>query len=142
MNEPAWIADDIVLAIHEVQLVEHGGREGIRDISLLKSALARPRNLFAHSTRVSLNRLASAYAVGIAKNHAFVDGNKRTGWVVCATFLELNGAAVISDPAEVVRMMLGVADGSIAEEHFEAWLDRDHQTTSLFQRKGWTSSTD
>ncbi|HEY6991533.1 MAG TPA: type II toxin-antitoxin system death-on-curing family toxin [Bryobacteraceae bacterium] len=126
MKEPEWIAIEVVLAIHEAQLAEHGGATGIRDRALLESALARPKNLFAYSTNLSLNRLAAALAVGIAKNHAFLDGNKRTAWVICALFLELNGVAVVSDSAEVVSAMLAAADGKLTEEKFALWLDKDH----------------
>ncbi len=126
MREPEWIASEVVLAIHEAQLAEHGGANGIRDKALLESALARPKNLFAYSTNLSLNRLAAALAVGIAKNHAFLDGNKRTAWVACALFLELNGVAVVSDSAEVVSAILAAADGKLTEEEFALWLDKDH----------------
>ena|SRR5690242_15691505 len=126
MKEPEWIAIEVILAIHEAQLAEHGGATGIRDRALLESALARPKNLFAYSANVNLNRLAAALAVGIAKNRLFLDGNKRTAWVICALFLELNGVAVISDSAEVVSAMLGAADGKLTEEEFALWLDKDH----------------
>jgi death-on-curing protein len=126
MKEPEWIAFEIIVAIHDAQLAEHGGASGVRDAALLESALARPKNLYSYSEDISLNRLAAAFAVGIAKNHAFIDGNKRTGWVTCAVFLELNGIPVISESAEVVSMMLDVADGKITEEEFALWLDRDH----------------
>jgi death-on-curing protein len=123
MNEPEWVDFDVVLAIHEAQLAEHGGSGGIRDRGLLESALARPRNLYHYSPDASLGRLAAAYALGIAKNHAFVDGNKRTAWVVSAVFLELNGKPVTAEQAKVVAMMLAAADGSVDEEQFSTWLD-------------------
>lgn len=123
MNEPEWVDFEVVLAIHEAQLAEHGGSGGIRDRGLLESALARPRNLYHYSPDASLSRLAAAYALGIAKNHAFLDGNKRTAWVVCAVFLELNGRPVTAEQAKVVAMMLAAADGSVDEEQFGAWLD-------------------
>ena len=85
MKEPEWIAYDVVLAIHEAQLAEHGGSPGIRDQGLLDSALARPQNLHVYSEGATLAQLAASYAVGIAKNHGFIDGNKRTTWVVCAS---------------------------------------------------------
>jgi death on curing protein len=126
VNEPQWIAYDVVLAIHEAQLAEHGGLSGIRDEGLLRSALARPKNFYTYSEAVTLNKLAAIYAVRIAKNLAFLDGNKRTGWVVCAAFLELNGMTVISGEDDVVRMMLGAADCKISEIRFAHWLQRDH----------------
>jgi death-on-curing protein len=126
MKEPEWIVIEVVLAIHEAQLAEHGGLNDIRDDALLESALDRPKNLFADSGSTSLNRLAAALAVGIAKNRAFTDGNKRTGWVTCATFLELNGITVVSESTEVAAMMLEAAAGKITEEDFTLWLDEDH----------------
>ena len=124
MNEPEWIEYDVVLAIHEAQLAEHGGLPGIRDQGMLESALARPNNLFAYSPGASLRQLAAAYAVGIGKNHGFNDGNKRTAWVVCALFLELNGIAVIADQADVVRVMLEVASSTITEAQVVSWLEQ------------------
>lgn len=126
MNEPEWIAMEVILAIHEAQLAEHGGTVGVRDMALLESALARPRNSYAYSEDTSLNRLAASLAIGIVKNHAFVDGNKRTAWVACALFLELNGIPVVSESAEVVHVMLNAADGRMGEEEFALWLDKDH----------------
>ncbi len=123
MKQPQWIAYDVVLAIHEAQLAEHGGSAGIRDQGLLDSALARPRNLYAYSEHVTLSQLAASYAVGLAKNHGFIDGNKRTAWVVCAVFLELHEIPVTVDQASVVTMMLGVASGTVAEEQFARWLE-------------------
>lgn len=123
MNEPEWIGYEVVLAIHAEQLAEHGGAEGIRDPRLLESALARPKNLYHYSAHVTLGQLAAAYAVAIAKNHAFVDANKRTAWVVCALFLELNFKPVMFDQGEVVQMILGIAADTISEEQFAAWLD-------------------
>lgn len=126
MNEPRWIAPEVIHAIHEAQLAEHGGRLGIRGQELLESALAQPKNLYAYSGPVSLNRIAAAYAFAIARSHVFIDGNKRTGWVACALFLELNGVSVVAKPEEVVAMMLRAAEGSITEGEFTAWLDEDH----------------
>jgi death-on-curing protein len=125
MNEPKWAPLAVVIAIHEAQLSQHGGSVGIRDQGLLESALSRPQQIHAYTENPSLSRLAAAYAFGLAKNHAFVDGNKRTAWVVCATFLEVNGRSVTATQAEVVTSMLGVADSSINEETFAAWLERN-----------------
>ena len=126
MKEPHWVAYDVVLAIHEAQLAEHGGSPGIRDQGLLDSALARPKNLYAYSEQAALAQLAASYAVGLAKNHAFIDGNKRTTWVVCAVFLELNGIPATADQTSVVTIMLGVASGTITEEQFARWLEAQH----------------
>jgi len=125
VREPQWFSLSVVLAIHEAQLSEHGGAAGIRDQGLLESALARPRQIFCYSKNPGLTELAAAYAFGIAKNHAFVDGNKRTAWVLCATFMELNGREVTADQADVVAIMLGVASSAVTEGQLALWLERN-----------------
>ncbi|HMC62716.1 MAG TPA: type II toxin-antitoxin system death-on-curing family toxin [Candidatus Solibacter sp.] len=101
------------------------GATGVRDQGLLESALARPRQVYAYADDPSLTRLAAAYAFGFAGNHAFVDGNKRTAWVVCATFLELNGREVTADQAGVVSIMLGVAGSTVSEDRRIEWLQQN-----------------
>ena len=128
MNEPEWIDFAVVLAIHDAHLAEHGGPSGIRDQNLLESALARPRNLFSYSPNATVRQIAAAYAIGIAKNHAFVDGNKRTAWVVSAVFLELNGVSIMASQTDVVRAMRGIADGTISEEQLVSWLEQNDVT--------------
>ena len=91
MNEPLWISKKAVLAMHSAQLAEHGGSDGIRDETLLDSALAKPLNVFAYADHPDIFRLAASYTFGVARNHAFVDGNKRTALVVSLTFLDRNG---------------------------------------------------
>ena len=125
MSEPQWVSLAVAMAIHEAQLSEHGGATGVRDQGLLESALARPRQVYAYADDPSLTRLAAAYAFGLARNHAFVDGNKRTAWVVCATFLELNGREVTADQAGVVSIMLGVAGSTVSEDRLIEWLQRN-----------------
>lgn len=115
-----WITDAAVLAIHDQQIAEHGGPKGIREESLLLSALARPRNLAAYGSP-DLAGLAAAYAVGIARNHAFLDGNKRTAWVVAESFLIKNGYELRAGDQDGVITMLAVADGSMPEEKLAAW---------------------
>ena len=120
-TEIRWVSESVVLAIHDAQLAEHGGATGLRDESLMLSALARPRNIATYSTP-DLADLAAAYAVGIARNHAFVDGNKRTAIIVAAgVFLPLNGYEITATNEEVVRVMLTVADGSMSETELAAW---------------------
>jgi death-on-curing protein len=121
MNEPLWVSKKAVLAIHSAQLTEHGGSDGIRDESLLDSALAKPRNVFAYSDQPDLFRLAASYAFGIARNHAFVDGNKRTALVVSLTFLERNGWDIVAAKEDVYFTFLHLADGSLSEDDLTAW---------------------
>jgi death-on-curing protein len=125
MKEPRWVSLAVVMAIHEAQIAEHGGALGVRDQGLLESALARPRQIYAYADNPELRRIAAGYAFGIAKNHAFLDGNKRTAWVVCATFLEINGRRVSASQEDVVKTMLGVADGRLNEDEFADWLNRN-----------------
>ncbi len=116
-----WVAIDVVLAIHDRQLAEHGGGSGIRDRALVESALARPQQLAAHGNP-DVSALAAAYAIGIAKNHGFVDGNKRTAWVVCRLFLALNGGDLQFDKVEAVKVVEQVAAGEMAEAELAEWL--------------------
>ena len=120
MPDWKWIREDIVLALHDEQLAEHGGGAGIRDLGLLQSALARPQNLSAYG-HPDAAALAAAYAFGIAKNHPFVDGNKRTAAVVALTFLLFNGVPFAIGEAELVVMVLALAAGEFAEDEVAAW---------------------
>ena len=126
MGEPVWVRDDVVLAIHRRQLAEHGGGVGIRDEGLLASALARPKNLLAYSDEEpDLAALAASYAYGIARNHPFVDGNKRTAYVVCRTFLMLNGRDLTASREKKYLVFLRLAEGRLSEDELAGWL-RDH----------------
>jgi death on curing protein len=125
MSEPVWIRLDVVLAMHNEALIQHGGAEGVRDLGLLESALARPKNVFAYSNpEPSLGRLAAAYAKGIVANHPFVDGNKRTAFTVSVTFLRLNGLDLTATQDDRYLTFLGLADGSLSEDQLAAWFDR------------------
>jgi death on curing protein len=117
-----WVADSVVLAIHEAQLAEHGGISGVRDEGLLASALARPQNLEAYGEDVDTAALAAAYAFGIARNHPFLDGNKRTAFVVMELFLNLNGRVLNADDAECISTMLALAAGNLSEKALADWL--------------------
>ena len=124
MSEPVWIRQDVVLAMHEEALRLHGGPEGIHDLGLLESALARPKNLFAYSEQLpSLCRLAAAYAKGIIANHPFVDGNKRTAFTVSLTFLRLNGLDVTASKEDRVITFWSLAAGSLSEEQLALWFE-------------------
>ena len=121
MTEPRWLPKDLILAVHDRQLAEHGGAAGVRDEGLLESALARPQNLFAYG-ECDVAALAGAYAFGIARNHPFVDGNKRTAFVACELFLAANGYDLTASDEECLAMMLGLAAGELSEVEFAAWL--------------------
>jgi len=126
MREPVWVRDDVVLAIHRRQLAEHGGGEGIRDPGLLDSALSRPKNLLACSTEEpDLALLAAVYAWSLARNHPFVDGNKRTAYVVCRTFLRLNARDLDASQEEKYVTFLRLAEGRLTEQALAAWI-REH----------------
>jgi len=123
--EPIWIQQRMVIHAHEESLVEHGGPSGIRDIGMLESALARPKNLFAYAeTEPSLQRMAAAYAFGIASNHPFVDGNKRTALIASLAFLKLNGLVVTADKADRYLTFYGLAAGTVSEDELAEWFVR------------------
>lgn len=119
MNELHWVRQDVVLAMHDEALKEHGGPEGVRDLGLLESALARPKE------PPSLARLAAAYAKGIVANHPFVDGNKRTAFTVSLTFLLLNGYVVTASKEDRVLTFWSLAEGSLSEEQLAGWFERN-----------------
>lgn len=126
MNEPVWIRQDVVLRMHEEVLMLHGGPEGVRDLGLLESALARPQNLFAYSQQdVSLARFAAVYAKGIIANHPFVDGNKRTAFTVSLTFLKSNGLEVTATKEDRVLTFWSLAAGEISEDELVLWFERN-----------------
>ena len=119
-----WIAPEVALAAHREQLAEHGGGDGIRDPGLFESVMARPINLAAYG-EPDAAALAASYAFGLARNHAFVDGNKRTAAVVSETFLMLNGWELTATDAELVVAFLALAAGELSEEELAAWF-REH----------------
>jgi len=121
IEEIEWIAFDVVLAYHNRQIAEHGGTEGLRDEGLLRSALARPENLNAYGDKVDMAALAASYAFGIAKNHPFLDGNKRTALVVSVSFLNLNGFDFDISAEETYSKFLGLAEGTLTEEELADW---------------------
>ena len=124
MNEPIWIEKPEVLIAHSRQLDEHDGSDGLRDENLLDSALAKPRNVFVYDELPTLERLAASYAFGIARNHPFVDGNKRTALVVSEGFLMINGFRILAPPADKYAQFVGLAAGEVSEESMAAWFSR------------------
>lgn len=123
-----WIAAEVALAAHAEQLAEHGGGEGVRDMGLFESAMARPRNL-AQYAEPDAAALAAAYAFGLARNHPFVDGNKRTAAVVSETFLVINGFVLGATDAEVVVAFESLAAGELSEDELADWF-REHISAS------------
>lgn len=118
-----WLDKALVLAIHDRQLAEHGGSSGVRDHGLLESALARPQQLHAYGDPPpDLADLASSLAHGLARNHPFVDGNKRSAAVCCETFIELNGGQLAAEDAELFVRFLALAEGKLKPEEFAQWL--------------------
>jgi death on curing protein len=121
VREPEWVTMPIVLAIHDEQLAIHGGSVGLRDAALLESALGRPRNKWAYE-KAELPELAAAYGYGIARNHPFVDGNKRTALLAIYTFLGVNGVDFIVPEADAAAMILALAAGEVSEESLARWI--------------------
>jgi death-on-curing protein len=126
MSRWIWIEEAVVWAVHEAQLAEHGGSAGIRDSGLLASALARPLDLAAYGDPDGA-ALAASYGYGLARNHPFIDDNKRTAFVCAELFLALNGSSLSADDANCVATMLALAAGDLTETDFAAWL-RTHTT--------------
>jgi death-on-curing protein len=116
-----WLTSELILAIHDEQLAEHGGSTGLRDPGLLDNALARPLNRAGYG-KPDIAELAAVYALGIARNHPFVDGNKRTAFVALELFLRLNGCLFTVGDAEAVVMMLAMAAGELPDDEFTAWV--------------------
>lgn len=126
MNQPVWVRQDVVLAMHGELLREHGGPEGVRDLGLLESALARPLNIFAYvEPAPTLARLAAAYAKGIVANHPFVDGNERAAFAVSVTFLKLNGLEMTAAKEDRVVTFWRLAAGEITEDELALWFERN-----------------
>jgi death-on-curing protein len=117
-----WLRTDVVLAIHNAQIAEHGGDAGVRDVGLLESALARPRNIHAYEEGADIATIAAAYGFGLAKNHPFVDGNKRTALVATRTFLLLNGFSLDASQRDKYLTFLALAEGSLSENELAGWL--------------------
>lgn len=120
MNDWRWVAGDVVFAIHDRQLAEHGGLDGVRDMGAIESALAKPQNRAVYAES-DASALAAAYAFGLAKNHGFADGNKCTAWVIARLFLADNGYRLAFDAADAVKKMEAVASGSLEESQLAEW---------------------
>ncbi|MCP4285362.1 MAG: type II toxin-antitoxin system death-on-curing family toxin [Gammaproteobacteria bacterium] len=121
MSEPTWVRQDIAIAIHERVLADHGGESGIRDSRLLESALARPKQIHAYGDP-DLATLAAAYTAGIIRNHPFLDGNKRVGFMAAYLFLACNGVTLTATEVSAFRAVLDLTAGDMTEEQFSQWL--------------------
>jgi len=128
-KEPIWIRDDIVVALHNRQLAEHGGPQGTRDQGLLESALNSPKHKW-HYEQAPIEKLAATLAHAIAKNHPFVDGNKRTAYVCMRLFLKLNGMDIVASQEEKVKVVLALASGELDFDGLIGWI-KDHLQKSM-----------
>lgn len=127
MNEPKWILEDAAKAIHSMLLSEHGGGAGVRDIALLESALNRAPQKFAYDTKTTVFELAAAYSFRIAKNHPFVDGNKRTAFMAGVIFLEINEYKFIAPETESTLIFEGLAGSKISESELSIWFEQNSE---------------
>jgi death on curing protein len=125
MREPVWVEKEALLLLHLRGLARFGGAEGIRDEGLLDSALARPRNAFHYDDQRDIAALGAAYAFGLAKNHPFVDGNKRAAFVAVGVFLAANGWALNANVVDAIQAVMALAAGEIEEIQFAAWLKQN-----------------
>lgn len=121
-SEPRWISKKALLLLHEEGLAEFGGPRGLRDEALLDSALARPQHLYAHTPGSTIPDLAASYASGLAKNHPFIDGNKRASFLSIGLFLALNGYRLKAGPVDAIEIMLALAGGELDEAALSAWI--------------------
>ena len=129
--EPRWISKKALLLLHEESLASFGGARGIRDEGLLDSALARPQNTYAYRPESTVADLAAAYAYGLSRNHAFVDGNKRAAFLSIGVFLAVNGYRLKADPVDAIQTMLAVASGMLDEQGLAAWIAKNSISTAV-----------
>ena len=124
MPAPSWLLPEIAQAVHKRQLAEHGGGQGVRDAGLLESALLRPQNIYIYSNgQTSLAQLAAAYAYGLARNHPFVDGNKRTALVLSLLFLKLNKRTLTASQEDLYAVFMALAKGVLSETALADWFE-------------------
>ncbi|MDZ7749118.1 MAG: Fic family protein [Halofilum sp. (in: g-proteobacteria)] len=137
IREPRWIEARLVDAVHRRQLAEHGGSIGVRDRGALATALARPRQRFAHGGEdVDLPALAAAYACGVMRNQPFVDGNRRTAYVLCRTFLRINDWDLVGPLAERYAQFLGLAAGDVGEDELADWIRAHARPDAIHEPAG------
>jgi death-on-curing protein len=141
VKEPAWIEERETLAIHGRLLALHGGAIGLRDRGLLESALARPRQLHAYGGDPGIVDLAAAYATATIRNHPFMDGNKRTGFLLCVLFLETNGYRFIASEEDAIQAVMGLAASVIDERSFATWLRENARRVSSAKKRLGSAGT-
>ncbi len=135
--EPVWISLELARAIHQRQLAEHGGPDGVRDPGMLESAISRARQKYSYAAhQIDIPELAAAYAFGVARNHPFVDGNKRTAYVLCRTFLVLNGWDLVGPLTDRYPVFLALAAGELGEDQLAEWLRRHSRPEQLSEDAG------
>ena len=127
MKEPRWVAELAVTAMHQELIAEHGGETGLREPGLLSASLARPQHLLFYDKNATIFDLAAAYGYGLAKNHCFVDGNKRITLTVIDVFLRLNGYKLVAPEAEAVIMLLGLVEGVENQDTLANWIELNSQ---------------
>jgi death-on-curing protein len=132
--EPRWISKKALLLLHEESLAEFGGARGLRDEGLLDSALARPKNTYAYNAESSIADLAASYGYGLAKNHAFVDGNKRAALLSMGLFLAINGYQLRPDQMDAIRTMFAIASGELNEQGLSSWIAKNSISTRRLRR--------
>lgn len=129
MKEPYWLTREECLALHEMMVAQHGGINGLRDSGLLDSAIGKPQNMFCYGNPTMAD-LAASYASGIIQNHPFLDGNKRTGFMMAAGFLERNDLEFFATEADAAIRTLALAAGEMTEESYAAWLEANSKPAS------------
>ncbi len=125
MSAPIWVRRDVLGLLHSESIAEHGGADGLRDEGLFETALARPLNLHGYEGVTDIARLAASYAFGLAKNHPFIDGNKRIAFLAAAVFLRLNGFRLHAGQAQATLVILSLASGAISEIELADWLRKN-----------------
>lgn len=131
MKEPVWVLPAVAVAVHQILIADHGGLAGVRDTDLLGSALNRPRQQHAYTDDVSLTDLAAAYCYGLASNHPFVDGNKRSALTIAGLFLELNGLTLTASEPDAVLVIEKLAAGKMSESELAGWIRENHEIHAI-----------
>jgi death-on-curing protein len=133
MTEPRWVLDDVVVSVHRMLIAEHGGSPGVREKGLLESALARPKQLYFYKDDATIFELAASYGYGLAKNHPFIDGNKRIVLAIMGIFLEINNHSLAAPEPEAVIIIEQLAAGNLSESELTQWLRDSSYSTGMIK---------